>query len=154
MELSDARKIVAQTAKQFEAARALEDAASTIIEAQNNSTKATNAYADLKKQIESAKAELSECKTKHTKQQDKWASEHAQDVQALNTQLAARQAEADATLTVVQKKINEAHTAYARELGEHEERIAKLSQQESTLQTSVSKLTATIEKLKASIQSV
>lgn len=154
MELSDARKIVAHTAKQFEAARALEDAASTIIDAQNNSAKATNAYAELKKQIEAAKGDLAECKVKHGKQQDKWAAEHAGDVQTLNTQLAARQVEADATLKIVQKKIDEAHTAYARELGEHEERIASLSKQESTLAASVHKLTATIEKLKAAIQSV
>ena len=154
MELSDARKIVAQTAKQFEAARALEDAASVIIEAQNNSAKAANAYAELKKQIEAAKGELADCKGQHGKQKAKLEADGAKAVQELNTHLAARQAEADATVKVVQKKIDEAHTAYARELGEHEERIASLSKQESTLSASVTKLTATIDKLKASIQSV
>ena len=154
MELSDARKIVAQTAKQFEAAKALEEAASVIIEAQNNSTKATNAYADLKKQIEVAKGELSECKGQHGKQKAKLEVDAQKTLQELSATIAARQAEAEATLKVVQKKIDEAHTAYARELGEHEERIASLGTQERTLAASVNKLTATIDKLKASIQSV
>ena len=154
MELSDARKIVAQTAKQFEAARALEDAASTIIEAMNQSAKATAAYADLKKQIEAAKGELSDCKAQHGKQKDKLKADGEKAVQELNTQLAARQAEADTALKPVLAKISEAKAAYAKELAEHEESIVRMQKQNADLQATQTKLNAAIEKMKAAVSSV
>ena len=154
MELSEAAKVLKQVARQYEAARSLEEAVNEAQEALNNTTKATLAYKDLKVQIEAAKTELTDCKGQVSKHKEKQAKDAAEAVQTLNTQLAARQMEADNALKPVLSKLNEARATYAKEVAEHEERIANLSRQEASLSASVNKLTTTIDKLKASIQSV
>lgn len=154
MELSEAGKILNQVAKEREAARCLGDAVAVALEAINGTTKAQLAYKELKSQIEAAKGELSDCKAQHGKQKDKLAKDAAEAVQSLNASLAARQAEAEAALKPVLAKLNEARSANAKEVADHEERIANLSQQEATLSASVKKLTATIDKLKAAVQNV
>ena len=154
MELSEAGKVLIQVAKQYDAARTLAEAVSAALDAQNNMAKAVMQHKDLKAQIEAAKADVADCKVQHGKQKEKLVKDAAEAVQSLNTQLAARQAEADNALKPVLAKISEARATYAKEVAEHEERIANLSRQEASLSASVNKLTATIDKLKASIQSV
>lgn len=154
MELSEAGKILNQVAKEREAARCLGDAVAVALEALNSTSKAQLAYKELKGQIEEAKAELTDIKSQQGKQKDKLKADGDKAVHELNTKLAARQTEAEAALAPVLAQLDMARKTYAMEVADHEERIASLSRQESALDASVKKLTATIEKLKAAVQSV